>query len=121
MSAKKTSAGKWIALVVALFCMFATGLIAPPAGLSQAGFQVLGILVGAIILFLSWGTGWPSMAIFFALMTVPRSERIPGHPGHLRQQHRRVPDVLHDARRMSHKERRRKAYRRLVPHKQSRP
>ena len=50
MSAKKTSAGKWIALVVALFCMFATGLIAPPAGLSQAGFQVLGILVGAIIL-----------------------------------------------------------------------
>lgn len=71
MSAKKTSAGKWIALVVALFCMFATGLIAPPAGLSQAGFQVLGILVGAIILFLSWGTGWPSMAIIFALMTVP--------------------------------------------------
>lgn len=51
--------------------MLGTGVISPPAGLSQAGFQVLGILVGAIILFLSWGTGWPSMAIIFSLMTVP--------------------------------------------------
>lgn len=69
--ANKTSVGKWIALAVALFFMFATNFITPPAGLSQAGFQILGILVGAIILFLSWGTGWPSMAIVFALMTVP--------------------------------------------------
>ena len=71
MTKTKTSAGKWVALVIAAFCMFATGLINPPEGLSQAGFQVLGILVGAIILFLTWGTGWPSMAIIFALMTVP--------------------------------------------------
>ena len=71
MKSQKTSTGKWIALIVGLFCMFATGLIAPPAGLSQAGFQVLGILVGAIILFLTWGTGFPSMMIVFALMTVP--------------------------------------------------
>ena len=71
MTKTKTSAGKWVALVIAAFCMFATGLITPPEGLSQAGFQVLGILVGAIILFLTWGTGWPSMAIIFALMTVP--------------------------------------------------
>lgn len=71
MSAKKTSPGKWIALAAGVFCMLGTGVISPPAGLSQAGFQVLGILVGAIILFLSWGTGWPSMAIIFSLMTVP--------------------------------------------------
>ncbi len=71
MAQTKTSAFKWIALLAGAFCLFGTGLIPPPAGLSQAGFQVLGILVGAIILFLTWGTGWPSMAIIFALMTVP--------------------------------------------------
>ena len=70
MNSQKISAGKWIALLIGLFCMFATGLIAPPAGLSQAGFQVLGILVGGLTLFLTWGTGFPSMMIIFALMTV---------------------------------------------------
>lgn len=66
-----TSAGKWIALLLAFCLMFLTQFITPPDGLSQAGLRVLGILVGAIVLFLSWGTGWPSMAIVFALMTVP--------------------------------------------------
>ena len=70
MNSQKISAGKWIALLIGLLCMFATGLIAPPAGLSQAGFQVLGILVGGLTLFLTWGTGFPSMMIIFALMTV---------------------------------------------------
>lgn len=70
MQNKKVSPGKWVALVVGLMFMFLTGIIAPPAGLSQAGFQVIGILIGAIILFLTWGTGWPSMMIVFALMTV---------------------------------------------------
>lgn len=59
---KSVPTGKWVALAVALFFMFGTGIITPPSGLTQSGFQVLGILVGASILFLSWGTGWPSMA-----------------------------------------------------------
>lgn len=67
---KNVSAGKWVALVIALLFMFATKYIPAPADLSQAGFQVLGILIGAIILFLTWGTGFPSMMIVFALMTV---------------------------------------------------
>jgi sodium-dependent dicarboxylate transporter 2/3/5 len=67
---KKVTPGKWVALFVALFFMLATRFITPPAGLTQAGLQVLGILVGAIILFLTWGTGFPSMMIVFALMTV---------------------------------------------------
>lgn len=73
MSKSTTSVpvGKWIALAVACVCMFATGFITPPEGLSQSGFQVLGIMVGASILFLSWGTGWPSMATIFAFITVP--------------------------------------------------
>ena len=50
---KNISAGKWVALVIALLFMFATKFIPSPADLSQAGFQVLGILIGAIILFLT--------------------------------------------------------------------
>ena len=46
---KNVSAGKWVALVIALLFMFATKYIPAPADLSQAGFQVLGILIGAII------------------------------------------------------------------------
>ena len=46
---KNISAGKWVALVIALLFMFATKFIPSPADLSQAGFQVLGILIGAII------------------------------------------------------------------------
>lgn len=68
---KSVSPGKWVALAVACFCMFATGIITPPTGLSQSGFQVLGIMVGASVLFLTWGTGWPSMATLFAFITVP--------------------------------------------------
>ena len=61
---------KWVALAVALFFMFATGVIPPFEGLSQSGFQVLGILVGASILFLTWGTDWTSMLVVFAFMVV---------------------------------------------------
>ncbi len=68
---KSVPTGKWVALAAALFFMFGTGIITPPSGLTQSGFQVLGILVGASILFLSWGTGWPSMATLFAFITVP--------------------------------------------------
>lgn len=67
---KKIPASKWIWLAIGIFFMFAAKFIPAPAGLSAAGFQVLGILVGAIILFLTWGTGFPSMMIVFALMTV---------------------------------------------------
>ena len=62
---------KWVALAAALFFMFATAVIPPFEGLSQSGFQVLGILVGASILFLTWGTDWTSMLVVFAFMTVP--------------------------------------------------
>jgi sodium-dependent dicarboxylate transporter 2/3/5 len=68
---KSVSPGKWFALAVAVFFMFGTAIITPPTGLTQSGFQVLGILVGASILFLTWGTGWPSMATLFAFITVP--------------------------------------------------
>ena len=75
----RVSPGKWIALIVAAFCMLATGFVPPPEGLSQSGFQVLGIIIGASILFLSWGTGWPSMATIFAFPLNQLDWTVAGH------------------------------------------
>lgn len=49
----KASPIKWVVLVLSLLIVFAVKLLPPPAGLSDAGFQILGILAVAIILFLS--------------------------------------------------------------------
>ena len=55
MTQKKTSIHKWIMLATAVLSVALTKLLLPPAGLGEAGFQILGILAAAIILFLSWG------------------------------------------------------------------
>lgn len=67
----KASPIKWVVLVLSLLIVFAVKLLPPPAGLSDAGFQILGILAVAIILFLSWGVDWTSMFVFALLTTVP--------------------------------------------------
>lgn len=71
MTERKTPAGHWLTLVCSVLVILAVKLLPPPAGLSAAGFQILGILAVALLLFLSWGTGWPSMAIIALMMTVP--------------------------------------------------
>ena len=71
MTQEKTPLHKWIMLAAAVLLVALTKLLLPPAGLGEAGFQILGILAAAIILFLSWGTGWTSMAIVFAMLTLP--------------------------------------------------
>ena len=68
---KEHSAAKWGILVLAAMVIFAVKLLPPPEGLSAAGFQILGILAVAILLFLSWGVDWTSMFIVALLMTVP--------------------------------------------------
>ena len=68
---KEQSAVKWCILILAAAVVFAVKLLPPPEGLSAAGFQILGILVVAILLFLSWGIDWTSMLIVALLMTVP--------------------------------------------------
>lgn len=45
-------------------------LLPVPSGLTASGMQVLGILVGAIILWLTLGTTWTSAFVLFALCTV---------------------------------------------------
>ena len=71
MTQEKTPLHKWIMLAAAVLLVALTKLLLPPAGLGEAGFQILGILAAAIILFLSWGTGWTSMAIVFAMLALP--------------------------------------------------
>ena len=68
---KQTSAGQWLILALSATLILAVKLLPPPEGLSAAGFQVLGILVTAILLFLSWGIDWTSMLVVALLMTVP--------------------------------------------------
>lgn len=71
MDIKPLLNGKNIILFLALAVILLTHILLPPAGMSKAGFQVLGVLLAAILLFISWGTGWTSMFIVCALMFIP--------------------------------------------------
>lgn len=71
MTEKKISVSQWITLSLSAAVVLAVKLLPPPMGLTAAGFQILGILAVALMLFLSWGTGWPSMFIVAVMMTVP--------------------------------------------------
>lgn len=71
MTTNKTTLSQKITLLLSLLAVLVTKLVPSPPGLPQSGFQVLGILMAAILLFLSHGTGWTSMAVIFLLMTVP--------------------------------------------------
>ncbi len=68
---KKTTALQWAAIAVSVFLLFFTAWITPFEGLSNAGMQVLGILVGAVVLWLTNGAGWTNFLILMAMMTVP--------------------------------------------------
>ena len=68
---KGISGKQYVIIVISVLLMFLTAVIPPFPGLSQAGFQVLGILIAGLILWLFVGTGWPSFLVLMALMTVP--------------------------------------------------
>ena len=67
---KKTTALQWAAIAVSVFLLFFTAWITPFEGLSNAGMQVLGILVGAVVLWLTNGAGWTN---FLILMEIGRA------------------------------------------------
>lgn len=71
MTDRKTPVSRRITLGCSILVILAVKLLPAPAGLTAAGFQILGILAVALLLFLSWGTGWPSMLIVALMMTVP--------------------------------------------------
>lgn len=64
------SAGKIILIIIATILMFGSRYV-PVAGLPESGVQILGILIGGMILWLSMGVGWTSRYVLFALSTVP--------------------------------------------------
>lgn len=71
MTDNKVKVTQWISLALSLLAIVGTKLLPAPAGLPEAGFQILGILVAAVFLFLNWGIGWTSMFILAAMITVP--------------------------------------------------
>lgn len=60
----------WLWFIISLAFMLIFRLLPVPNGLTASGMQVLGILVGAIILWLTLGTTWTSAFVLFALCTV---------------------------------------------------
>ena len=60
----------WLWFIISLAIMLIFRLLPVPSRLTASGMQVLGILVGAIILWLTLGTTWTSAFVLFALCTV---------------------------------------------------
>lgn len=60
-----------ISIVAALLCMALFRFIPAPAGMTASAMQVLGIFVGALILWMTISIDWPSMLVLAALVTVP--------------------------------------------------
>ncbi len=62
--------GKCILIIFGILCMFGSKMIPPMFGLSVGGFQVMGTLIGGIMLLLI-DTGWSVALIFFSLCIIP--------------------------------------------------
>lgn len=60
-----------ILVVFSVICMFCTAWIPAPFGLTQSAFKLLGIIIGAMILWIKIGTSWPNILILMAMMTLP--------------------------------------------------
>lgn len=60
-----------ISILAALLCMALFRFIPGPEGLTASAMQVLGIFVGALILWMTISIDWPSMLVLAALVTVP--------------------------------------------------
>lgn len=67
---KKDAKTQWMWLAIGIAIMLVFRFLPAPAGLSASGMQVIGILVGGIVLWLTLGTTWTSMFVLFALCTV---------------------------------------------------
>lgn len=65
------STSQLIWITVSLVFIFLSKLMAAPWGLTASGFQVLGTLIGALILWLSVSVDWTSLLVLFSLALVP--------------------------------------------------
>lgn len=62
---------KTATLIVGLFFLFCFSRIPFNIGLSVEAIQMIGIFIGAIILWVGVGIGWPSVLVLFALTQLP--------------------------------------------------
>ena len=62
MSVKKT-----IGFLIGCFFLFGFSALNLPISLPAAGITMLGIFIGAIILWLTVDVGWPSLLVLFSL------------------------------------------------------
>lgn len=62
---------KSITLLVGLFFLFCFSIIPFNSPLSKEAIQMVGIFIGAIILWVGVGIGWPSVLVLFALTQLP--------------------------------------------------
>lgn len=58
---------KWIGLIVGCFCLFGFSYLNLPINLSPDAITMIGIFIGAIILWLAVDVGWPSLLVLFSL------------------------------------------------------
>lgn len=63
-----------ILIIIAFAMMFLTGLIPSPAGMPQAGMQVLGIFCGCLLLWLTISIDWPSLVCIAVVGLLPFSD-----------------------------------------------
>lgn len=61
------SVKKWIGLIIGCFCLFGFSYLNLPINLSSDAITMIGIFIGAIILWLSVDVGWPSLLVLFSL------------------------------------------------------
>lgn len=58
-------------IIFAVFMLFGLRFLTPPAGMTQSGLQVAGILIGGLAMWLFVSVDWSSLMVLFALMLVP--------------------------------------------------
>lgn len=58
-------------IIVSILLLFGLRFLTPPAGMSQSGLQVAGILIGGLALWLFVSVDWTSLLVLLALMLVP--------------------------------------------------
>ena len=60
-----------ISILAALLCIIGFRFLPAPSGMTSSAMQVLGIFIGALILWLTLSIDWPSLLALAALVTVP--------------------------------------------------
>ncbi|MHC1720379.1 MAG: SLC13 family permease [Clostridiaceae bacterium] len=67
----KLKISSYFFILISFIIVFAPNFLTPPEGLPQAGFQVLGVFVGVLVLWLAVPGEWPNLFLICSLMLLP--------------------------------------------------